>query len=61
MKWLYNNFFIWGFMKIPERVLNASACINNYTPASISGLVRNNKAFQEKDTETEEQYERVYH
>ena len=30
--------------------LNAGACINNYTPVSFNELVRNNKAFQEKDS-----------
>lgn len=37
-------------MKTRERALNAGACINNYTPASFNELIRNNKAFQEKDS-----------
>lgn len=39
---------VYRFMNTREHALNASACINNYTPASISELVRNNKAFQER-------------
>ena len=39
---------VYRFMNTRERALNASACINNYTPASISELIRNNKAFQER-------------
>ncbi len=34
-----------------ENVLNAAACINNYTPASINEIVRNNEAFRKKNTE----------
>lgn len=30
-------------------MLNAAACINNYTPASFSELVRNNDSFREKN------------
>ena len=37
---------VYEFMKTRERALNAGACINNYTPVSV----RNNKAFQEKDS-----------
>lgn len=33
------------FMKSRERALNAAACINNYTPASINELIRNNAVF----------------
>ena len=40
---------VYEFMKTRERALNAGACINNYTPVSFNELVRNNKAFQEKD------------
>jgi calcineurin-like phosphoesterase family protein len=36
------------FMKTKERALNAAACINNYTPASMNELIRNNKIFQEE-------------
>ena len=39
---------VYHFMKTRERALNASACINNYTPASFSELLHNNKAFQER-------------
>ncbi len=39
------------FMKTREHALNAAACINNYTPASINELIRNNQAFQKKDRE----------
>ena len=28
--------------------LNAGACINNYTPASLNELIRNNAAFQKE-------------
>ena len=41
---------VYEFMKTRERALNAGACINNYTPASFNELIRNNKAFQEKDS-----------
>ena len=41
---------VYEFMKTRERALNAGACINNYTPVSFNELVRNNKAFQEKDS-----------
>lgn len=37
------------FMKTKDKALNAAACINNYTPASMNELIRNNKIFQEKD------------
>lgn len=40
---------VYQFMKTREHALNAGACINNYTPASVNELIRNNKAFQEKD------------
>lgn len=40
---------VYEFMKTRERALNAAACINNYTPASINELIRNNRAFQEKE------------
>ena len=36
------------FMKTREHALNAGACINNYTPASINELIRNNELFKEK-------------
>ena len=42
--------FIAESPKVIERALNAGACINNYTPVSFNELVRNNKAFQEKDS-----------
>lgn len=41
-------------MKTREHALNAAACINNYTPASVDELIRNNKAFQEKDGDSGE-------
>lgn len=34
------------FMKTRERALNAGAAVNHYTPASLSELITNNKAFQ---------------
>lgn len=37
------------FMKTREHALNAGACINNYTPASVNELIRNNKVFQEAE------------
>lgn len=43
---------VYQLMKTREHALNAAACINNYTPASINELIRNNKAFQEKDRES---------
>ena len=36
----------YAFMKTREHALNAAACINNYTPASVSELIRNNDIFQ---------------
>lgn len=33
-------------MKTRPTALNAGACINNYTPASLNELIRNNAAFQ---------------
>ncbi len=38
----------YAFMKTREYALNAAACINNYTPASINELIRNNSSFQNK-------------
>jgi len=35
-------------MKTRPKALNAGACINNYTPASINELIRNNAAFQKE-------------
>lgn len=35
-------------MKKKERALNAGCMINNYSPASLIELVRNNTVFQEK-------------
>lgn len=37
----------YDFMCKKERALNAAACINNYTPASIDELIRNNRIFRE--------------
>ena len=37
------------FMKTKERALNAAACINNYTPASMNELIRNNRYFKEQE------------
>lgn len=34
------------FMKTREHALNAAACINHYTPASIRELIQNNEIFQ---------------
>ena len=35
-------------MKTKEHALNAGCMINNYTPASINELIRNNQAFRER-------------
>ena len=35
-------------MKTKERALNAGCMINNYAPASLNELIRNNKIFQEE-------------
>lgn len=43
---------VYQLMKSKEHALNAAACINNYTPASINELIRNNKAFQDKDKDS---------
>ena len=40
---------VYQFMKSREHALNAAACINNYTPASVNELIRNNQLFQSKD------------
>ncbi len=40
---------IYQFMKTREHALNAGACINNYTPASMNELIRNNEAFQKEN------------
>ena len=45
---------VYQLMKTREHALNAAACINNYMPASINELIRNNKAFWEKDEESKE-------
>ena len=37
------------FMKNRSKALNAAACINNYTPASLNELTRNNQYFREKN------------
>ena len=39
---------VYEFMKSRDNALNAAACINNYTPASINELIRNNDIFQNK-------------
>lgn len=36
-------------MKTRERALNAGCMINNYAPASLNELIRNNKIFQEDE------------
>ena len=38
----------YDIMKKKERALNAGCMINNYSPASLIELVRNNTVFQEK-------------
>lgn len=38
---------VYEFMMRHERALNAGCMINNYAPASLNELIRNNKAFQE--------------
>lgn len=35
------------YMKQFDTALNAAACINNYTPASLNELIRNNQIFKE--------------
>jgi calcineurin-like phosphoesterase family protein len=35
------------FMRTRQNAFNAGACLNNYTPASMRELIRNNQAFQE--------------
>lgn len=40
---------VYQLMKTRERALNAGACINNYTPASLNELIRNNREFQGQD------------
>lgn len=37
---------VFEFMTSQRNALNAGACINNYTPASINELIRNNRIFQ---------------
>ena len=37
----------WKIMSGLDRALNAGACINNYTPASLNELIRNNQRFNE--------------
>jgi calcineurin-like phosphoesterase family protein len=36
----------YDFMKTLPNAFNAGACINNYTPASMNELIRNNRIFQ---------------
>ena len=38
---------VYEFMKHQERALNAGCMINNYAPASLNELIRNNEMFQE--------------
>ena len=40
----------WEIMQGIDRTLNAAACINNYTPASLKELIRNNRNFNEAET-----------
>lgn len=40
---------VYRLMKTREHALNAGACINNYTPASLNELIRNNREFQKQD------------
>lgn len=40
---------VYRFMRSRERALNAAACINNYTPASMDELIRNNEVFQSQN------------
>ena len=44
---------VYQLMKTREHALNAAACINNYTPSTVDELIRNNRTFQEQDTEQE--------
>ena len=39
------------FMRGKEKALNAAACINNYTPASVNELIRNNEIHRKKEHE----------
>ena len=39
---------MFDLIKTYKNTLNASACINNYTPGSINELIRNNIAFQRR-------------
>lgn len=39
------------FMRTREHALNAAACINNYTPASMRELIRNNEHFSNRREE----------
>lgn len=41
----------YDFMKSKDRALNAGCMINNYSPASINELIRNNADFKAKDDE----------
>lgn len=38
---------VYDFMLTREHALNAAACINNYTPASVNELIRNNDSFRQ--------------
>lgn len=38
---------IYYFMKNKGKALHAAACVNNYTPASVNELIRNNQRFTE--------------
>lgn len=44
---------VYHFMKTQERALNAAACINNYTPASLNELIRNNMFFKRDRADAE--------
>lgn len=39
---------VYDFMKHKERALNAGCMINNYAPASLNELIRNNRYFRER-------------
>lgn len=40
----------WQIMRGIDHTLNAGACINNYTPASLKELIRNNQTYYMKKT-----------
>lgn len=37
-----------SFVRNKDKALNMAACINNYTPASVNELIRNNQRFKDR-------------